>query len=294
MKSTRLIVLALAAFGLLALAGCSDDDPAAPATSTTLATAEKDAATAIAADLGADDGGLMDQVEDAVAFAGGLGLAAKSGPGTGGCEGLRDAVYDEATGTWTITIERERGVEGEIPYASFSRVMTVRFLDADGQPQQFYVTEGVAAATVEFAILSGEGTHVNRRIEHNLLSLEAAFTVTDADRDTVTVNGTFARSAGTVLTAPRFVRTHDSTLQLELIDVMAPRRADRDLAHAVSGTVTGVYDATITFTRGDDYRETTVHREFTIDLADGEGTMTMEGTRNRYRAHLGTGELIEE
>ncbi len=152
----------------------------------------------------------------------------------------------------------------------------MRFLDADGLPQMHYLQDAVAAATVEYAILSGTGTHRTLRMEHNLLSLEAAFVVTNADQDTVTINGSYARSAGTVLTNPRFVRTHDSTLQLELIDVMAPRSADHDLSQAVSGTVSGVYDALITFTRGDDYREKDIHREFTVDLADGEGMLTMD------------------
>ena len=289
MKPIRLIILMLAALGLLVLAGCSSDDPAAPA-AMSVVTAEKDAAEAVAADLAADDGGLLDQVADAVGFAGGIDLASKSGD----CEGLRNAVYDEATGTWTITVERERGDVDGVPYASFVRVFTVRFLDAEGLPQMHYMDEGVAAATIEYAILSGSGVHRTQRIEHNLLSLEAAFVITGADQDLVTINGTWSRAAGTVLSNPRFVRTHDSTLQLELIDVVAPRSADHDLAQAVSGTITGVYDALITVTRGDDYSETEIHREFSIDLADGEGMMTMDRTRNQYRARLKTGELIEE
>lgn len=287
MKTTRLTILLLAALGLLALAGCSNDDTVAPAATT--ATAELDAAAAVASDLGADDGGLVDQVNDAVSFAGGVDLVAKAE-----CEGLGQADYDSTTGTWTITVSRERGEVGSVPYASFTRVFTVRYLDADGVPQMHYLQDGVAASTIEFAILSGTGTHITRRLEQNLLSLEAAFTVTDADQDTVTINGTYARSAGTVLTNPVFVRTHDSTLQLALIDVMAPRTFDRDLSLAISGTVTGVYDATITVTRGDDYTERSIHREFTVDLADGEGTMTMAQSHNRYRARLRTGELIED
>ncbi len=289
MKSIRLIFLMLAALGLLALAGCSSDDPATPAASSAV-TAEKDAAEAIAADLSADDGGLLDQVADAVGMAGGINLALKASD----CEGLRDAVYDETTGTWTVTVERERGDIDGVNYAAFTRVFTVRFLDADGVPQMHYMEDGVAAVTIEFAILSGSGVHRTQRMEQNVLSLEAAFVITGTDQDLVTINGTWARSAGTVLTNPQFVRTHDSTLQLELIDVVAPRSVDHDLAQAVSGTITGVYDALITVTRGDVYDEREIHREFTIDLADGEGMVTMDRTRNQYRARLKTGELIEE
>lgn len=293
MKTDRLIILMLAAVGLLLLAGCSEDDPAAPTdpAPTTSATAEKDAAATIAADLGADQGGLVDQIADAVGFAGQVGLADKSG---GECEGMRNAVYDSTTGTWTITIDRERGDPEGYPYGSFTRVFTVRFLDAEGQPQMRYLEQGTAAATIEYAILSGTGVRRTRNMEHNLLSLEAAFVITGADQDLVTINGTWARSAGTLLENPRLVRTHDSTLQLELIDVVAPRGAGRDLAQAVSGTIVGVYDALITVTRGDDYLEREIHSEFTIVLGDGEGMMTMDGSRNRYRARLMTGELVEE
>ncbi len=289
MTTRTLTALLLTLFGLLALAGCSSDDPASPAV-TAGVTAESDAAATIAADLGADDGGLIDQVNDAVTFAQGFDPSAKSG----GCEGLRDAVYDEETGTWTITVERERGDPDGVPYAAFTRVFMVRFLDAEGLPQMRYLEDGTAAVTIEFGILSGTGVRRTQRMEHNLLSLESAFVVTDADQDLVTINGTFARSAGTVLTNPALVRTHDSTLQLELMDVVAPRDAGRDLSLAVSGTVTGVYDALITFTKGDDYREREIHREFTVVLGDGEGAMTMGQTRNQYRLRLKTGELVGE
>jgi len=282
--SAKSIILVLA---VLAFAGCSsDNDPSAPSQTYT---AEKDAAAAIAADLGADDGGLVDQLSDAVGFAGALDVAAKSG-----CEGMRDAVYDEATGTWTITIERERGVPDGVPYASFTRVYTLRFLDADGVPQMHYLVDGVAARTIEFAILSGSGVHRTFRVEQNLLALEGEFIITNADQELVTVNGWYLRSGSNLLEAPRFRRTHESTLQLTLADVVAPRGAGRDLAAAVSGTVSGVYDALITIERGDAYTEREIHREFTITLGDGEGLMTMARTGNRYRAQLRTGELVGE
>ena len=283
-KTLSLMLVLLIA---LALGGCSGDDPAAP---TATITAEKDAATAIAADLGADDGGLMDQLGDAVGFAGGADMFAMHG----GCEGLRNAVYDDATGTWTITVERERGDPDGVPYASFLRVYTLRFLDADGLAQQRYVVESDTARTIEFAILSGEGLHRTLRLEQTLLSLEGEFAVTNAHEPLVTINGWYARSGRNVLEVPRFLRTHDSTLQLELIDVVAPRGAGRDLAEAVSGTVTGTYEALITVTRGDAYTEREILREFTVELGDGEGLMTMARSAHQYRARLRTGELVGE
>jgi len=282
---------AIAALGLLALAGCSSDDPAAPAAST-LATAEKDAAAQVAADLAEDQGGLVDQLGDAVLFAGGFDPALKTADPV--CDGLREADYDSTTGTWTITIERERGFPDGTPYHAFTRVFTVRYLDADGLAQMHYFSpDSVPASTIEFAILSGTGVHRTLRLDRQLLSLEASFVITNADSEYVTVNGTYDRAASADFTNPRFERTHDSTLHLELVDVMAPRRPTRDLADAVSGTVNGVYDATITVTRGDDYREQEIHREFSITLGgDGECGLHMGG--HLYRARLRTGELIDE
>jgi hypothetical protein len=293
MKHYRLTILMAAALALLGLAACSSDDPATPAAAD-LATAEKDAAATIAADLSSDQGGLLDQLGDAVLFAGGFDPALKfDREPPADCEGLRDAVYDSASGTWTITIDRERGDPEGVPYHAFSSVFTVRFLDADGDAQMHYLSEdSVAASTIEYAILEGTGVHRTRRGERELLSLVASFVITDADSEFVTVNGTYARSAAANHVNPRFERTHESTLQLELIDVVAPRGAGRDLAQAVSGTVTGTYDALITVTRGDDYLEREIHREFTITLGDGECLMDMN--HHRYRARLHDGELIEE
>ena len=285
--NTKSLTLMLVLLAALALVGCSGDDPAAP---TSVITAEKDAAAAIAADLGADDGGLMDQLSDAVGFAGAQTMFALQG----GCEGLRDAVYDADTGTWTITVQRERGDPEGVPYASFTRVYTLRFLDADGLAQQRYVVESDTARTIEFAILSGEGVHRTLRLEHNLLALEGEFTVANANEPLVTINGRYHREGRNVLEVPRFLRTHESTLDLELLDVVAPRGAGRDLAEAVSGTVTGTYAALITVQRGDDYTEREILREFTVELGGGEGLMTMEQNAHRYRARLRTGELVEE
>jgi hypothetical protein len=58
--------------------------------------------------------------------------------------------------------------------------------------------------------------------------------------------------------------------------------------------VTGTYAALITVQRGDDYTEREILREFTVELGDGEGLMTMEHNAHRYRARLRTGELVGE
>lgn len=285
--NVRTLFLMFTLLAAFALAGCSDDTNTPEAIG--IVSAEKDAAETIATDLGADDGGLVDQLTDAVSFAGGVDLSLKSADE---CEGLREADYDAATGTWTITIVRERGDPESLPYASFTRVYTLRFLDEMGEPQEHYMVDGEAARTIEFAIVSGEGEHLTMRVEQELLELAGQFVITDAHTDVVTINGTYTRSGVNELETDRFERTHTSTLNLALIDVVAPRGVGRDLSEAVSGTVTGTYEATITVTRGDDYSEREIYREFNIELGDGEAQVFMN--RDRYRVRLKTGELIEE
>ncbi len=286
LKNPRLAtVLALLAFALV-MAGCSkDDDPMSPTGSTSI-TPDTDTAEVVASDLGADDGGLTDQMADLATAVGGLN-AAKDFVN----DRFREANYDETTGTWTITVERERGNPDGVPYASISRLYTLRFLDAAGDPQQFRIVDGDTATTVDFDILSGSGVHRTRRVEQSLDSLEGSFVVTGVNTDWLTVNGTYARAATNHLETPRFSRTHAGQLGLELMDVVVPRGAGRDYSQAISGTVNGTYVADITIERGDDYLEQHIERTFSIVFGDGEGTLTMDG--NLYHCRLSDGVLLD-
>ena len=131
-----LLTLALAAF----LAGCSDDPTAPTDTTDATATVDKDAAQAVAADVATDSGGLTDQLSDIALALNGLGGGAKDGQpsfpdSTFVHERFRSAVYDSQTGTWTITLSRERGFPAGVPYHAMSRVFTLRLLGPGGQPQ---------------------------------------------------------------------------------------------------------------------------------------------------------------
>lgn len=284
--STRLLLLSL--FAMLALlAGCSDDT-VAPEGVADPTTADKDAAEAVAADLGADDGGLTDQLEDLSLSVAGL-TAAKTMPGMHPGNGFASREYDEATGTWTIVIDRERGDPEGVPYASIERTYTLQFLSELGEPMQFCVVDGDTAASAEFVIVSGTGLHRTRRLEQHLDELSGAFTVTDLNRELVTVNGSYHRAAGNSLETPRFARTLDGVLDMDVIDVVMPRGPRQNFAAAVSGTLEGSFVADITITRGDDYAEQHIEREFTIVLGDGEADMLMNG--RSYRMNLNLGEL---
>lgn len=283
-----LMLLALLAL-IFAATGCSEDDDAdlTDPNAITPATTDLDAADAVASDLGADDGGLTDQIADMSIALDGLSPT-KSGEMTEP-NGFAEREYDETTGTWTITIDRERGDPEGVPYAHIMRVYTLRFLDEAGDPMQFRVVDEDTARTVEFAIVSGSGEHRTRRMEQALTELNGSFVVTNVHTDLVTINGTYHRAAGHRLETHRFARTLDGVLDLELADVVAPRRWHQNHAAAVSGTINGTFVADITIERGDDYFEQHIEREFTIVLGDGMGDMVMNGMH--YRLNLGNGEL---
>jgi hypothetical protein len=282
----KLTLLGLALLLAFALVGCSSDDPASPA-ATTEVTAVTDAAEAVAADLGDDNGGLVDQLSDAVAAVETLGAAKDMMDNP-----FSESVYDDVTGTWTITVDRERTSPSGNHSATIHRIYTMRFLDADGLPMMYRVVDGDTARTVEFDILEGTGSHVNRRLSRTLNSLEGSFVIEGVNTDMVTVNGTYARTATHHLETPVFSRTMDGALSLELIDVVLPRAARRNLDLAVSGTLTGTITATITVERGDEYLERTIDQSFTVILGDGEGALTMGG--QQFRTNLCYGELIDE
>ncbi len=282
-KTSLLALLTLLAAALL-LAGCGNDDPVAPSASDV--TADADAAGVIAADVATDNGGLTDQIADLTVAVGGLD-AAKAVPDPR----FQNATYDPASGTWTITVERERGDPEGVPYAHITREYTLRFLDAEGQPQPFRIVDGDTARTVEFAIVAGTGTHRTLRFEQNLDALAAAFVVTGVNTDLLTINGTYSRDASNRFETPRFTRTLAGAFDAELIDVTVPRGAGHDFSQAVSGTITGSYVADITVERGDDYLERHVDRTFTIVFGDGEATIALNG--RHYVANVATGELAD-
>lgn len=269
---------------LFLLTGCGEDDPVSPRA--TGPTADQDAAEVVATELGADSGGLTDQMADLAAAVEGLDTA-KSLPR----EGFAMADYDAVTGTWTITIERERGVPDGVPYAAISRVYTLRFLDADGQPQPYRIAAGDTARTVEFAIVSGTGEHRTRRLDQQLDELSGSFVVTDVHTDLLTVNGTYHRAASNVLEGRDFLRTHASVLDLTVTDAVVPLGSARDLSEAISGTLTGVYTAEITVQRGDAYAERSVERAFTVVFGDGQADISINGSG--FIGNVGSGELIE-
>ncbi|MEM1056222.1 MAG: hypothetical protein AAGI52_11895 [Bacteroidota bacterium] len=272
----------------LVLTGC---DAVGDTSSSATAEDLEDAAGAIAEAVALDAGGALD---DAASMSVALGTdASLSGDGDDmpdrpGCDASR--TYDDS-GTWNVSIACERGNPDGRFYHAFAREATWRFLDADGNPQ-----EGArGATTIEHDLLSGTGTHLTPRASAVLESLTSSITIETAGEDLVTVNGTYDRDGiHTVFGRGEAQREVDFDLSLTMEDITGPRgRRDR-WAGAVSGTLSGVYTATVTATAPNgDTRTREVEREFTVTFPNEAERRARIAVGDRvYDADPVTGELL--
>jgi len=198
--------------------------------------------------------------------------------------------YNDETGFWSINLERVLGDSLSVPYAHFYRKYTLQFCNVLGTPQKYYVTDSDTASTVYFNVKSGSGVFKTRRIHQQLDSLTAAWTISDANLPLVTVSGTYYRAAVDTISGFNKVRTSDNWLELSFTDIVAPRGHHTNFYSAVSGSISGLFHADITFTSGTAYNETTIDRNINIILGSGRGDITL-GT-NHFKADLSTGELV--
>lgn len=283
--TTRFLLPALAL--ALVLTGC---DAAGTLDDSANADDLEDAAGAIAQSVALDAGGALD---DAASMSAALTTSNSLGgddvPDRPGCDGER--TYDDS-GTWNVSISCERGNPDGLFYHAFAREATWRFLDADGNPQQ----SPRGASVIEHDILSGTGTHLTPRASAILESLASDMTITAVSDDLVSVDGTYDRDGvHTVFGRGEAQREVDYALSLELDELTGPRgRRDR-WGRAVSGSISGVYTATVTVTLPNgETRTREIERTFTI-------TFPTDGARQIARVTIGgrtydadpvTGELL--
>jgi len=157
-------------------------------------------------------------------------------------------------------------------------------------PQQFLVTEGDTAHSIRCTIVEGTGTLETPHLSAARTNIAGHFVATGVNTDDVTVNGTYSRSGAHTLTTRNAVRTLDCALAVEVIDLVGPRGSRRDLAQKVSGIITGLYTATVTFERGALYRERDVERDVVIVIEDGEALITVNGAT--YAGNVQTGYVV--
>ena len=270
---------------VIAFSGC-DKNPAEPDQIGGYSV-DMDVAESVASALGEDTGGLTDQLGDLIDLTASLSL--KKGLESADYIDTKEATYDETTGTWTLTLLRERGNPSGMMYAKISRIFTYQFLNQAGTPQKFYITDGDTARTIKFAIVEGQGRHQTRRLSQQLKTLEGNFTATNAHLPNMTMNGTYKRAAVDTITTLKFQRIHDHQSSWVVTDLVGPRGSRKDLSQKLSGTITGTYHADVTFIGEQLYREKTVDRTITITVNNGESQINVTGTK--FVSNLKQGEL---
>ena len=277
------LFLAAAFLVLVFFSSCSKEDGTSPIENPTELTVNEDAAQSVASAVSEDNGGVTDQMNDLmdVAQSGGFDVMSKTG--------TVHAEYDSVNGLWNVTVIRERGLPTGTHYRYFERNYQVQFLNSSGEPQKRWLWEGDTATTINFDIISGEGIAITPHLSHRLKELNGSFVATDVNKEIITVNGTYHRSAEDTMLTRNAERTHDHTLDVTLTDIKGPRGLRRDRSKIVSGMVTGTYYAFITWIRGDAYREREVTKDISVTFGDGEARINVDG--ETYRSDVATGEL---
>ena len=281
-------ILQLRAFSLLIctlvlFAGCdsasSDDEALDTETST-------DVATTVALSVSEEDGGVADQLEDVVALANAVTLSKQAGSHPTIMSS--DPEYDDMTGTWTVGISRERSSPNGERSISYERVYEYQFLDADGQPQQFFNTDSTRAKTINFRIISGSGQYSSPQVVSGLNSLTADWTVSNADEEVFTVSGVYQRSASSTIERALVTRTMDYSMVINRLELNVPRGgALRDF----TGTLSADYEAMRNTNVENAERDVEV--SVSVDITIDDNQVIIDIDRDRFVSTLDTGELIQ-
>ncbi len=282
---TRRITLLSAVLLVFFLAGCDATDANEADTG-----ASADVARSVATLVSEETGGLLDQAGDVfeLATAGDIDAQAAKLADANQIAGVEKS-YDDATGTWTISVDRFFESPDGLRQAQMTKLYEVQFLNVDGVPQQFFVTDEDTAHTIAFTIVEGSGSLQTPHLTAERTGITGAWVATGVNTDVVTVNGTYSRSGAHTLTTENAERTLDYDLAVEVVDLVGPKGSRRDLTQKLSGTITGTYDAFATFTRGDLYREREIARNVRIEIDNGTLTITVNG--EPFTGSAGTGTL---
>jgi hypothetical protein len=248
--------------------------------------ADQDVAESVAGTVGENTGGAVDQIGDVsmIASLGGLSKTADFEDAA-----VIDKSYNDTTGFWTVHLIREHGSPNGLNYAYAERTYTFQFLNKDDNFQKYYITGSDTAYTIKFNIVSGSGRHKTRRLSQELLELNGAWVITNANQPNITINGSYHRAATDTIRTFQKTRTHYHTTDLTFIDIVTTRASRWQFGKKLSGTITGHYHSEVTFDGPRGYSEKTVDRDFTIVFGNDSATITING--NEYKFNISTGEL---
>ncbi len=273
------------------LAGC-DKDPEA----TVDPILEEDAATAVAGAVSEDGGGAADQLNDVSGLSTSGGLSAEvslfdAALGVNSPASV-DTTYVPADTATIFTINRARSSLAGTYVSLVSCSYFVKFINVNGVAQRRYIVGSDTARSMIFRILYGRGYHRTPFRVHRLDSLSGNWVVTNLNTPVVTVNGTYYRSGTDTLRTRNAERTHDNALTATFTNVTRPRRGLGGTTDAISGTISGNYTATVTFTNGDLYKERSINKNFTIELSGADANINIDG--RRFRSSWQRGEMHGE
>lgn len=293
------LLIAIIAFAVV-LSGCKKMESPNEAQVETAAT--QDAAASIAASLAINDGGALEQLSDMMASTTKDGLQNEVSTSLFGFRNASvnvEKIYDSLSGWWTVTVTRTKGDPTGLYHANYVRVYKHKFINKDGVFQKHYIVDlnGVpdTAYTVNHEIVSGTGELVRPGVSRKLLNLSAGWTTTNANTPLVTVNTLAAspltRAVSDTITRGDAVRTLNNNLTLNFVDVKGPRVRSLNWHRAISGTITGTYTATVTFLKGEVYREKLINRTISITLGGDKISLDVGGTK--FLVDPETGELSQ-
>ncbi|MFO7659587.1 MAG: hypothetical protein R6V77_01630 [Candidatus Cloacimonadaceae bacterium] len=256
-------------------------------------TPDRDVGETIASTLGIQPGGVFDQISDLKDFL--VYDTTRVGKTFAENHSSKyvtiNKTYDNSMGLWNITIEKVRGSSDEVPFAHIERRYTLQYRNTEGYAQKYYVTGLDTARIVMFKLMQAEGQFKTRRIHHMLDSLDFNWSVTEAHKPQVLLNGYYYKAGMDTISGWSRVRTSDHTAALTISNLVIPRTTQYNFYQGITGIITGSLDTVVNFVSGTPYDETSIHRDVQIMIGSGRGDITI-GTKH-FQADLYTGELLD-
>jgi hypothetical protein len=265
--------------GTAFITGCKKSDSVTDAGQTTTVSDDvADAADAVSDALASNNGGAMDQVNDVFEIAGGTGVGGAAGVNML-AKSYSDSVslkFNTSDTSWSLYIYRDKGIA-----AWWSRNYKHQFIGPGGKAQ----AARVGAVLIKHQLLTGTGHFQTLRLIHDLMGISSNWTASINADTTITINGTYSRAGrDSVILGSRKGTLMTDSLSLTFTDVKGPRGTRLNRSEKTSGTISGVYIATISVPGK---TTTTITKSFTITLGGGNATFTIDG--NKFTADLATG-----
>ena len=283
-KFLTAFVIGVFALGAVFIAGCKKNDGSTSLSADQTVSTTDDVADLVADGLASNNGGAMDQTNDAFEIAGAVGVGSGESLSKTNADSLSvQRVYDSTSVSWTTSVYRAK--VGILYSALWTRTYWHQFW-ANGKAQKFK-NSPASADTINYQIKNGAGFFWTPRLTHVLTSIGANWTASSTNTDTVTLNGAYTRSGvDTVKVAARRGRILVGTLTLNFVNVRGPKGLRRDRSAGTTGTINGKYTALVTVS-GTTFA---IEKDFTITLSNGTAKFTIDGTV--YTRDLATGDPL--